>query len=81
MSVVTVRNLSEETRRVHKSRAARKHRRPEAEIRFLENAVRPGHRVMLGTLLTAIGREAEGVEIKIERDQTASVPMGFEWFY
>lgn len=79
MSVVTVRNLPEETRRALNARTTQNHRSTEAEIRFiLENVVRPRHRVMLGTLLTEIGREVEGLKIKIERDQTASVPMGFE---
>ncbi len=79
MSVVTVRNLPEETHRALKARAAQNHRSTEAEIRFiLENAVRPKHRVQLGSLLTEIGREVEGVDIEIERDQTGSEPMDFE---
>lgn len=79
MAVVTVRNLPEETHRALKARAAQNHRSTEAEIRFiLENAVRPKHRVLLGTLLTEIGLEIDGVDIEIERDQTASEPMDFE---
>jgi antitoxin FitA len=79
MSVVTVRNLPEETHRALKARAAENHRSTEAEIRFiLENAVRPQNRVKLGSLLAEIGREVGGVEIEINRDKTPAQPLSFE---
>ena len=79
MAVVTVRNLSEETHRALKVRAAEHHRSTEAEIRFiLESAVRPNDRVKLGSLLSEIGCEAEFVEIEIDRDKTPSEPVSFE---
>jgi plasmid stability protein len=79
MSVVTVRNLPEETHRALKARAAEHHRSTEAEIRFiLENAVRPKDRVKLGTLLAEIGREVGFVDIEIDRDKTPTEPLSFE---
>ena len=49
MSVVTVRNLPEETHRALKLRAAQHGRSTEAEIReILEEAVRPRTRVKIG---------------------------------
>ena len=79
MSVVTVRNLPEETHRALKARAAEHHRSTEAEIRFiLENAVRPEGRVKLGTLLAEIGREVGFVDIEIDRDKTPTEPLSFE---
>ena len=79
MSVVTVRNLPEETHRALKARAAKHHRSTEAEIRFiLENAVRPKDRVKLGSLLVQIGREVGFVDIEIDRDKTPTEPLSFE---
>lgn len=79
MSVVTVRNLPEETHRALKARAAKHHRSTESEIRFiLENAVRPKDRVKLGSLLAEISREVDFVDIEIERDKTLTEPLSFE---
>ena len=79
MSVVTVRNLPEETHRALKARAAKHHRSTESEIRFiLENAVRPKDRVKLGSLLAEISREVDSVDIEIERDKTLTEPLSFE---
>lgn len=79
MSVVTVRNLPEETHRALKARAAEHHRSTEAEIRFiLENAVRPNNRIKLGSLLAEIGREVEFVDLEIDRDKTPAEPLSFE---
>ena len=79
MSVVTVRNLPEETHRALKVRAARHGRSAEAELRaIIEDAVSPQDRVKLGSELAAIGREFGGVELEIQRDGTpflsASLP-------
>jgi antitoxin FitA len=79
MSVVTVRNLPEETHRALKARAAEHHRSTEAEIRFiLENAVRPNNRIKLGSLLAEIGREVGFIDIEIDRDKTPVEPLSFE---
>ena len=60
MSVVTVRNLPEETHRALKIRAAEHGRSTEAEIRaILEEAVRPASRVRVGSALAAVD-EREG---------------------
>ncbi len=79
MSAVTIRNLSEETHRALKARAAAHGRSTEAEIRaILESAVRPAARVKLGTALAAFGGELEGVDLDIERDRTPIEPAIFE---
>ena len=83
MPAVTIRNLSDETHRSLRVRAAHHGRSTEAEIRdILEAAVRPPQRVKLGSLLVSIGREAElsnsDVEALQERDQTQAEPLGFE---
>ena len=83
MPAVTIRNISEETHRALKTRAAQHGRSTEAEIRnILEAAVRPEGRVKLGSLLGAIGREAglseqEAAALQ-NRDKTPVKPVGFE---
>ncbi len=84
MPAVTIRNLSDETHRALRVRAAHHGRSTEAEIRdIIETAVRPPERIKLGSLLTAIGRDAELSESDVEalqksRDKTAAEPMTFE---
>lgn len=79
MASVTIRNLSDETHRALRARAASHGRSTEAEIRdILDQATRPPERVKLGSLLAQIGREAGGVELNIERDQTPANPISFE---
>jgi len=79
MASVTVRNLSEETHRALRVRAASHGRSTEAEIRLiLEAAARPQERVKLGSMLAEIGRQAGGVELNIERDKTPANPVSFE---
>jgi plasmid stability protein len=79
MVSVTIRNLSDETHRALRVRAASHGRSTEAEIRdILDQATRPPERVKLGSLLAQIGREAGGVELNIERDQTPTKPVSFE---
>jgi plasmid stability protein len=84
MPAVTIRNLSEETHRALKVRAAHHGRSTEAEMReILEAAVRPAGRVKLGSLLAAIGREAGLTDKDVEalqnlRDKTPSEPVSFE---
>ncbi|ALV60067.1 FitA-like ribbon-helix-helix domain-containing protein [Burkholderia cenocepacia] len=79
MPVITVRNLPDEARRALRIRAARHGRSTEAEVRdILEQAVLPGGRLELGTLLAEIGREAGDVDIGVPRDETPTGPMSFE---
>jgi antitoxin FitA len=84
MPAVTIRNLSDETHRALRVRAAHHGRSTEAEIRdILDAAVRPPERIKLGSLLTAIGRDAELSDSDVEalqksRDKTPAEPMTFE---
>jgi plasmid stability protein len=86
MSAITIRNLSTETHRALKVRAAQHGRSTEAEIRdILDKAVKPATRIKLGSLLAEIGREARlsGDEQRIfetalQRDKTAAKPIRFE---
>ena len=60
MPSVTVRNVSDETHRAIRARAAQHGHSMEAEMReILESAVRPQGRARLGTLLAEIGRELQ----------------------
>ena len=69
MPALNVRNLSEQTHRALRLRAAEHGRSTEAEIRaILDEAVRPRAQPRLGALLSAIGAEFGGVELEIERD-------------
>lgn len=79
MSVVTVRNLPEETHRALKLRAAQRGRSTEAEIRkILEDAVRPDERVKIGSALAALASQFGGIELDVSRDQTPTDPARFE---
>jgi plasmid stability protein len=76
MPAVTIRGLPEATHRALKARAAKHGRSTEAEIRdIIESAVRPAARVRLGSALAELCRKYGGVELSIERDQTASPPV------
>ncbi|WP_233464101.1 FitA-like ribbon-helix-helix domain-containing protein [Burkholderia arboris] len=77
--VITVRNLPDEVHRALRIRAARHGRSTEAEVRdILEQAVLPGGRLKLGTLLAEIGRAAGDADFSVPRDKTPTEPMGFE---
>ncbi|MBX5159245.1 plasmid stabilization protein [Rhizobium sp. NZLR3b] len=84
MPAVTIRNLSDEAHRALRVRAAHHGRSTEAEIRdILEAAVRPSERVKLGSLLAAIGRDAELSDddvgaLQQGRDKAPAEPMTFE---
>lgn len=79
MSVVTVRNLPEETHRALKLRAARHGRSTEAEIReILQQAVHPEGRVKIGSALAAFGQNFGGLELDVGRDPSPSKPASFE---
>lgn len=79
MPAVTVRNLSVETHRRLKARAAKKGNSTEAEIRLiLDEAVRPKKKeVGLGTRLQELGRKY-GPLPDFKRDQTPIEPAIFE---
>ena len=79
MSVVTVRNLPEETHRALKLRAAQHGRSTEAEIReILEEAVRPKTRLKIGSELAAFGQRLGGLDLDVTRDQAPAEPAVFE---
>lgn len=79
MPAMTVRNLSGETHRALKARAAANHRSTEAEVRaILDAAVTPQPGTGLGTLLASIGAEVGGVELEgIGRIQELREPIDF----
>lgn len=77
MPAITVRNLSEETHRALKVRAAQHGRSTEAEIReILGAAVKPA--LGLGTALAAIGRSSGGIELIVKRDKRPARAVSFE---
>ncbi|WP_372426482.1 FitA-like ribbon-helix-helix domain-containing protein [Salinarimonas chemoclinalis] len=88
MAAVTIRNLSDETHRALKVRAARHNRSTEAEMRaILEAAVRPEVRLLLGTALSDASREmgltnadVEALEQSLDemREKRSAEPMTFE---
>jgi plasmid stability protein len=81
MAAVTIRNLSEETHRALKVRAARHKRSTEAEIRaILESAVRPEGRLRLGTTLAEMSRKIGVTNADVEalgegHDRTPAEPL------
>lgn len=83
MPAVTIRNLSEETHRALKVRAAHHGRSTEAEMRdILESAVRPENRVRLGTAMAQLSRDAGLTNEDFDaldqvRDRTPAEPLTF----
>jgi plasmid stability protein len=79
MPAITVRNLSDETHRALKARAAAHQRSTEAEVRaILDAAVRPPDRVRLGSLLAGIGQSVGGADLDVTRDPESTEPPTFE---
>ena len=84
MPAVTIRNLSDETHRALKVRAAQHNRSAEAEIRaILEDAVRPADRLRLGTALAEMSRKIGLTNADIEaleraRDNKPAEPLHLE---
>lgn len=79
MVAVTVRNLSEETHRALRHRAAAHGRSTEAEIRaVLDEAMRPEGRLKLGSAIRAIVEPLGGFDLEITRDQTPPRFVSFE---
>jgi plasmid stability protein len=78
MPAVTVRNISEETHRALKLRAARNGRSTEAEIRrILEDAASTNSAAGLGSQLAALGHRFGGIELNITRDPRPAEPADF----
>ncbi|MDH7793665.1 FitA-like ribbon-helix-helix domain-containing protein [Ochrobactrum sp. AN78] len=83
MPVVTIRNLSEETHRALKVRAAHHGRSAEAEMRdILEAAVRPANRIRIGSAMSALSRDvgltnADFEALEQTRDRKPAEPMSF----
>lgn len=76
MPAIVVRNLSEETHRALKVRAASNARSTEAEVRaILEVAVAPPGRVRLGSVLAGLAPDEYGVDLDIQRSGTAADPI------
>jgi plasmid stability protein len=79
MGSLNVRNLSDATHKALRIRAAQHGRSTEAEIRaILDDAVSPRQKIGLGSMLAAIGRDFDGVELDIARDRTPADPANFE---
>ncbi len=84
MPAVTIRNLSEETHRALKARAAGRGRSTEAEMRdILEAAVRPDDRVRIGSTLSALSRNAgltnaDFEALEKDRNAAPAQPLSFE---
>ena len=86
MPSLTIRDLSDETHRALKVRAAQHGRSTEAEVRdILEQAARPEGRVRLGSLLTEIGRDARLspeeqalFDTAVSRDRAPAQPISFD---
>jgi plasmid stability protein len=76
VAAITIRNLSEETHRALKARAAAHHHSTEAEVRsILDAAVAPADRVKVGSLLASIGQDVDGVELTVTREKTSREPL------
>lgn len=79
MSAITVRNLSDDTHRALRRRAAERGRSTEAEIRaILDDIARPKDRVKMGDALIDLFRPLGGVDLDITRDRTPVEPLNFE---
>ena len=84
MPAITIRNLSQETHRALKLRAANHGRSAEAEMRLiLEAAVRPAERVRLGDALANMSRKIGLTNADVEAleqtgDRKPADPPGIE---
>lgn len=68
MAALTIRNLSDETHRALKARAAKKGVSTEAEVRdILDAAMQP--RLKIGSELAGLGKHFGGVDLDIARDE------------
>ncbi len=84
MPAVTIRNISDETHRALKVRAARHGRSAEAEMRdILKAAVCPAERLRLGSALSALSRKvgltnADFEALEQARNKRPATPIGLE---
>jgi antitoxin FitA len=79
MPAVVIRNLSDETHRALKRRAASKGNSTEGEIReILEAAVRPEARLKIGSELAEFGKKLGGLEFDNIRDSKPAEAAEFE---
>ena len=78
MSAIMVRKLSPETHRALQALAARHGRSTEAEVRaILDEAVRPGNSIRMGSALAALAQPFNGLDLDIARDNTPAEPVTF----
>lgn len=78
MPAVVIRNLSDETHRALKQRAAAHGRSTEAEIRaILDTAVAPADRIRIGSELAAFGRRFGGLDLDAVRGDEPPEPADF----
>ena len=78
MAAITIRNLSDETHRALKARAATHGRSTEAEVRqILDDAVSPRVDFGFGSQIVQIAAEVGGFDLDLERDPTVSEPIEF----
>jgi len=79
MASLNIRNLSDETHKALRIRAAGHGRSMEAEVRaILDEALALRTKMGLGSMLAAIGRDFGGVDLDIARDRTLAEPADFE---
>ncbi|MXZ80534.1 MAG: Arc family DNA-binding protein [Gammaproteobacteria bacterium] len=83
MPILTIRNLPDEVHRALHMRASLRGRSIESEVRtILKETVLPESRATLGTLLTAIGRDAKLTEEEfsefVQRDTSSARPVDLE---
>ena len=79
MAAITIRNISDETHRALKLRAAEHGRSTEAEIRaILDEVALPPDRLKMGSALVELFRPLGGVCLDVERDKSPAEPASFE---
>lgn len=79
MGSLNVRNLSDDTHKALRIQAARHGRSMEAEVRaILDEAMKPRKQPGLGSMLAAIGRDFDGVDLDLTRDTAPAEPASFE---
>ncbi|MFC7505718.1 FitA-like ribbon-helix-helix domain-containing protein [Nocardioides sp. CPCC 206347] len=78
MAAITIRNLSDETHRALKARAASRGRSTEAEVRqILDDAVALRVDIGFGERMVQIAAEVGGFDLEVERDRTVTEPIEF----
>jgi plasmid stability protein len=79
MGSLNIHNLSDATHKALRIQAARHGRSLEAEVRaILDDAMNPGRKAGLGSMLAAVGRDFGGVDLNIERETMQADPANFE---